>query len=152
MSPPSPWNYDAQILLGSLASFAFEPLKDWLDTAVRYSPLAFRVWRAITKLVKLRGDGGHAEELMEWVQQLIGDSAELRARSLYPGRSLDLELALVVPAGWSPPGNDWVGDALRTRARDKNATIRERGTAAMGLWQRALEQDRSLSGAEDELR
>jgi len=152
VSPPSPWNYDAQILLGSLASFAFEPLKDWLDTAVRYSPLAFRVWRAITKLVKLRGDGGHAEELMEWVQQLIGDSADLRARSLYPGRSLDLELALVVPAGWSPPGNDWVGDALRTRARDKDATIRERGTAAMGLWQRALEQDRSLSGAEDDLR
>jgi len=151
-SPPTSRNYDAQIMLGSLASYASEPMREWLDAAVRYSPLAFRVWRAITKLVKLGGNGEHAEELTDWVQQLISDSAELRARSLYPGRSLDLELALVVPAAWSPPGNDWVGDALRARAWDKNATIRERGTAAMGLWQRALEQDRSLKETAEELR
>jgi hypothetical protein len=152
VSPPTSRNYDAQIMLGGLASYAFEPMKDWLDTAVRYSPLAFRVWRAITKLVKLRGNGEHAGELTQWVQQLIGDSSELRARSLYPGRSLDLELALVVPAAWSPPHNDWVGDALRARAWDKNATIRERGTAAMGLWQRAMAQERGLTAMAQELR
>ncbi len=152
VSPPTPRNYDAQIMLGSLASYAFEPMREWLDTAVRYWPLAFRVWPAITKLVKLRGNGDHADELREWVQQLINDSSDLRKRSLYPGRSLDLELALVVPAAWSPPSNDWVGRALLTRAQDKDATIRERGTAAMGLWQRVIGQERNVKDAEAELR
>jgi hypothetical protein len=152
VAPPTSRNYDAQIMLGSLASYAFEPMKDWLDTAVRYLPLAFRVWRAITKLVKLRSNGDHTDELREWVQGLVSDSGELRGQSLYPGRSLDLELALAVPASWSPASNDWAGDALRARARDNEATIRERGTAAMGLWQRALEQNRGVRAAELDLR
>lgn len=142
-SPPTSRNYDAQIMLGSLASYAFEPMRDWLDIAVRYFPLAFRVWRSISKLLALsRNGGGHAALLQDWLQQLVGDSAQLRAASLYPGRSLDLELALAIPADWSPPDNDWAGQALLARARDNEATIRERGTAAMGLWQRAIEQER----------
>jgi hypothetical protein len=152
VSPPAPRNYDAQILLGSLACYAFEPTRDWLDSAVRYWPLAFRVWRAITKLVKLSDSRGRTGDLREWVQQLVSDSGELRASSLYPGAGLDLELALAVPADWSPPGNDWVADALLARARDANATIRERGTAAMALWQRALEQDRRKEETKRELR
>jgi hypothetical protein len=152
VAPPTSMNYDAQIMLGNLASYAFEPMRDWLESGVRHSPMAFRVWRAITKLVKLRGDGAHAEELRGWVYRLMRDSGELRKRSIYAGRSLDLELALVVPAAWSPSGEDWVGEALLERARDKEATIRERGTAAMGLWQRALEQDRSPKTIEQDLR
>lgn len=150
-SPPTLRNYDAQIILGSLASYAFDQMREWLDTAVRYFPLAFQAWRSITKLVRLSGNGAAADELQEWLQQLIGDSAQLRMDSLYPGRGLDLELALSVPWGWSPPGNDWVGDALRARALDGAATIRERGTAVMGLWERALAQG-TVAEAEPELR
>lgn len=146
-SPPTSRNYDAQIMLGSLASYAFEPMREWLDTAVRYFPLAFRVWRSITKLLALSRNGGHTASLQDWLQELVDDSAQLREASLYPGRSLDLELALAIPAAWSPAGNDWAGQALLARARNNEATIRERGTAAMGLWQRAVEQDR---GAEVE--
>ena len=152
VAPPTPGNYDAQILLGNLASYAFDSMRDWLESAVRRSPMAFRVWPAITKLVKLRGDGAHADELRDWVYELLRDSAELRKRSLYAGRSLDLELALVVPPSWSPAGDDWVGDVLLARAWEKEATIRERGTAAMGLWQRALEHDRDLKDTADNLR
>jgi hypothetical protein len=138
VAPPTSRNYDAQILLGMLASYAFEPMKELLESQLRYSPMSFRVWRAITKLVKLREGDQQAKTLKAWVRQLVGDAEELRTRSLYAGRSLDLELAITVPASWSPADDDWVGDALRARAQDKEATIRERGTAAMGLWQRAL--------------
>ena len=31
--------------------------EDRLDSQLRYSPMAFRVWRAITKLVRLSEDG-----------------------------------------------------------------------------------------------
>jgi hypothetical protein len=142
VGPPTSRNYDAQIMLGSLASYAFEPMRDSLDSALRVSPLGFRVWRAITKLVRLSGHGEHADALRVWIRRLIRDSEELRKHSIYAGRSLDLELAIVVPAAWSPPEEDWVGNALRTRALNKQATIRERGTAAMGLWQRAIGEDR----------
>jgi hypothetical protein len=152
VSPPTARSYDAQMMLGSLASYAFEPMQDWLETAVRYSPMAFRVWRAITKLVRLRSSGDRTDELREWVQRLVSDSGALRPWSLDPGQSLDLELALAVPAAWSPASNDWAGDALRSRARDSRATIRERGTAAMGLWQRALEQNRGVRATEQDLR
>ena len=138
VAPPTSRNYDAQILLGVLASYAFEPMMDRLDSKLRHSPMSFRVWRAITKLVKLSGDGEHADALKGWVRQLITDSETLRTNSLYAGRSLDLELAITVPAAWSPASDDWVGEALLTRARNNEATIRERGTAAMGLWQRAI--------------
>jgi hypothetical protein len=154
-APPTARNYDAQMMLGSLASYAFELMKDQLELQLRYSPLAFRVWRAITKLVRLRGDGEHAE-LRAWVRQLIRNSGELRQYSIYPGRSLDLELAITVPAAWSPPGgdDDWVGDALSARAWDPEATIRERGTAAMGLWQRALAESEggTVQKTEEDLR
>jgi hypothetical protein len=54
VSPLTSRNYDLQILLGSLPSYAFEPMPDWLDTAVRYSLWGVRAWLAITQLVLLR--------------------------------------------------------------------------------------------------
>ena len=138
VAPPTSRNYDAQILLGMLASYAFEPMRELLESQLRYSPMSFRVWRAITKLVGLREGDQQAKALRVWVRRLLRDAEELRIHSLYAGRSLDLELAITVPAAWSPPEDDWAGEALRVRARDSEATIRERGTAAMGLWQRAL--------------
>lgn len=138
VAPPATTNHDAQILLGSLASYAFEQMREHLDYQLRYSPLGFRVWRAITKLVMLTTRREHAPALQAWVRGLVRDSENLRRHSVYAGRSLDLELAISIPADWSPPGDDWVHDALLTRARNKEATIRERGTAAMGLWQRAV--------------
>jgi len=150
--PPTPRNADAQVIIGGLASYAFDQLRDQLELAVRYSPLAFRVWRSISKLVILSRNGEHTAELRAWVRQLVSASGELRKRSIYAGRSLDLELALDVPASWSPPGDDWAGAALRARAWDNEATIRERGTAAMGMWQRALADDREVGSTEAELR
>jgi len=146
VAPPTSRNYDAQILLGMLASYAFEPMMDRLDAQLRHSPMSFRVWRAITKLVKLSEGGEHDDALQAWIRQLVTDAEDLRQSSLYAGRSLDLELAITVPATWSPPGgdDDWVGQALLARARNPDATIRERGTAAMGLWQRALGEDRAV--------
>jgi hypothetical protein len=152
VSPPSTGSYDAQILLGMLASYAFDPLRDLLNSQLRRSPMAFRVWRAVTKLVKLSEDGDHAGALKVWVRQLMRDAEGLRKDSLYAGRSLDLELAITVPAAWSPHRNDWVGDALLTRARNPEATIRERGTAAMGLWQRVLRDGHPLKNTREDLR
>jgi hypothetical protein len=63
----------------------------------------------------------------------------LRAKSAYPGRSLDLELAVAVPPDWTSAQDDPVGAALRARANNASATVRERGAAALGLWQRAME-------------
>ena len=140
--PPASRNYDAQTLLGMLASYAFEQMKDCLESKVRFSPLGFRVWRAIAKLVKLNEAGANTGALRVWVERLIADSGQLRKDSLHAGSHYDLELALTIPAAWSPPSHDWVGDALRARARDVDATVRERGTAAMGLWQRAISEDR----------
>lgn len=146
--PPTPRNIDAQVMLGSLASYDLQKMQDILEHELRYSPLGFRIWRAITKLVKLSPtQGEHAEALRSWVRRLMDSSEELRKSSLYAGRSLDLELAITVPAEWSRPKDDWVSDALLTRARNKEATIRERGTAAMGLWQRAIGDDRDLDQA-----
>ena len=119
VAPPTSRNYDAQILLGMLASYAFEPMRDRLESQLRYSPMAFRVWRAITKLVRLSEGGEHAEALRVWVRRLMRDAEELRKHSLYAGSSLDLELAITVPAAWSPPEDDWVGEALRARAREQ---------------------------------
>jgi hypothetical protein len=153
VAPPTSRNSDAAIMLGMLASYAFEPMRDHLESQLRHSPMSFRVWRAITKLVELSESGEHAEALRVWVRRLIRDAEELRTRSLYASRSLDLELAITVPAAWSPPGDDWVGAALRARARNNDATLWERGTAAMGLWQRALGEDRpGLGKTEKDLR
>jgi hypothetical protein len=154
VGPPAPKNIDAQVMLGILASYAFGPMKQLLERELRSSPLGFRVWRAITKLVKLSpAQGEHANALRSWVRQLILDSEGLRETSLYAGRSLDLELAITVPAAWSPPEQDWVGNALLTRARNAEATLRERGTAAMGLWERAIREERpDLAKTEADLR
>ena len=142
--PPTQRNVDAQVMLGSLASHAFDVIEQRLDYELRFLPLGFRVWPVITRLVKLYPpDGEYADALRSWVRRLIRDSGELRKTSLYAGRSLDLELAINVPVEWSPPGDDWAGAALLDRARDKEATLRERGTAAMGLWQRAVREQRS---------
>ena len=134
VAPLTSRNYDAQILLGMLASYAFEPMMDRLDSQLRHSPMSFRVWRAITKLVKFSEGGEHDDTLRGWMRQLITDAEDLRQYSLYAGRSLDLELAITVPTAWSPPGDDddWAGKALLLRARNPEATIRERGTAAWG--------------------
>jgi hypothetical protein len=143
VAPPTPRNIDAQVMLGSLASYAFEPMRGRLEHELRTAPLGFRVWRAITKLVKLSQETGrHAEALKSWVRRLLRDAEELRRYSLYPGRSLDLELAIVVPGKWSEPDDDWVGTVLLKRARNANATVRERATAAMGLWERAIREHR----------
>jgi hypothetical protein len=154
VGPPTSRNVDAQVLLGSLASYAFEPMKQRLEHELRFNPLGFRVWPAITKLVKLSPpDGEYTAALRSWVKQLIRDSEDLRKTSLYAGRSLDLELAIVIPGAWSPPGADWAGTALLTRARNGEATLRERGTAALGLWQRAVREQRpDIAGTEADLR
>jgi hypothetical protein len=139
-SPPTARNYDAQVLLGLLASYSFDSMKVLLERELKYSPLGYRVWRAITKLVTLSRLHGHrAEALRVWVRELLEASDELRDRSMYAGRALDMELAIAVSAEWSPPGEgDWVSRLLLRRARNKDVTIRERGAAAMGLWERAV--------------
>ena len=142
VAPPTSRNYDAQMMLGSLACYAFDLTRERLEYALRYSPMGFRVWRAITKLAKLSTANRHTEELKSWVRHLLDNSEELRQRSLYAGASLDLELAISVPPDWLTPEDDWVGEALLKRARNSDATIRERGTAVMGLWQRTISESR----------
>ena len=131
VAPPTSRNYDAQILLGMLASYAFEPMRDRLDSQLRYSPMGFRVWRAITKLVMLSEGGEHTDALKAWVRQLIRDSEELRKHSLYAGSSLDLELAITVPAAWSPPG---MTGSARPCSPEHGTTRPPSGNAARRPW------------------
>jgi hypothetical protein len=140
-APPTPRSVEALIMLGTLCAYAFEPIRDALDEALNH-PLGFRVWRVITTLVMLSRRAQHTQALRNWVRPLLEDAERLRESSLYQGRSLDLELAIRVPPDWSPPEDDWAGAALLARANNPMATIRERGTAAMGLWQRAKEDPR----------
>jgi hypothetical protein len=143
VAPPTPRNIDAQVMLGSLASYAFEPMQERLEHELRTAPLGFQVWRAITTLVKLSPETGHhADALKAWIRRLLRDAEQLRYYSLHPGRSLDIELAISVPGTWSGPEDDWVVDVLLNRARNRGATVRERGTAAMGLWERAFREER----------
>src|SRR5205823_5256887 len=100
------------ILLGMLASYALDRHVKWLlDSELRASPLGFRVWRAITKLVLLNARSAHTDAPKAWVRRLIGDSEDLRKSSLSPGRSLDLELAIEqqIPVcnDWPDGGNTW---------------------------------------------
>lgn len=142
-APPTARNYDAQVLLGLLASYSFDSMKELLERELKYSPLGYRVWRGITKLVTLSDlRGSRADTLRVWVAELLEGSEELRDRSMYAGRALDMELAVAVPAAWSPPGEgDWVSRLLLRRAENENATLRERGAAVMGLWERAVRID-----------
>ncbi|WP_331771784.1 hypothetical protein OG948_50295 (plasmid) [Embleya sp. NBC_00888] len=139
-APPTPRNIDALVLLGSLTKYAYDPdLGDLIGGGLRTSPLGFRHWRVLTQLVHLCQDNlGSTSHLKGWVIRLLKDAEELRRRSVCPGRSLDLELAVAIPEPWSPPEDDWVRDLLLTRATDPRSTTRERGTAALGLWQRTL--------------
>jgi hypothetical protein len=152
VAPPTSRSYDAQILLGMLASYAFDLMRDRLEAGLMHLPLAYRVWRAITRLVTLGEQGERADELRAWVRRLLRDAGELRKSSIDAGRSFDLELAIIVPAAWTPPGDDWCGEVLLDRAWNPAASIRERGTAVMGLWQRALSQDRNVNETKAELR
>jgi transcriptional regulator with XRE-family HTH domain len=148
---PATHSIDALILLGALARHrpAFEGqgghgIRDTLREALTGSPLGFRAWRVITSIVHAAANtrDTHTQEadsyLRGWVQgRLEQDSPRLRDTSLYPARSLDLELAIAIPAEWTKD-RDWATDILVTRAVDPKATLRERGTAAMGIWERAL--------------
>ena len=137
-APPTPRSVEALIMLGTLGSHAFSIMQPSLEYALR-RPLGFRVWRALTQLIVLNKPGNrYSPDLASWVEGLLSDAEALRDKSLYPGRSLDLELAISIPSDWSPASNDWAGNALRTRAANRSATVRERGTAAQGLWQRAM--------------
>ncbi|MEU8121380.1 hypothetical protein AB0C21_21950 [Spirillospora sp. NPDC049024] len=138
-APPTPRNIDALVLLGSLAGFAFDEMEDVLERELHEMPLGFRVWRTITKLVKISKDSPIADELSVWVAQMLEDAEELRERSVYPGRSLDLEMIISLPAPWTVPNAATIQRLLLTRARNTRATVRERGTATLGLWERTLD-------------
>ncbi|HTU08902.1 MAG TPA: hypothetical protein VMG13_25365 [Trebonia sp.] len=137
-APPTPRSVEALIMLGTLGSHAFDIMRPALVDALGH-PLGFRMWRALTQLVALNRPGNrYAPDLRSWVEGQLGEAEARRDKSLYPGRSLDLELAISIPSDWSPASNDWAGNALRARAANRSATVRERGTAALGLWQRAM--------------
>jgi hypothetical protein len=149
--PPTPRHYEAQALLGSLAKFAFNIVLDQLQASIQHSPLGFRSWRSLTKLVMIarndvqEGNEDLAHSLKEPMRRLVEGATKLRDRSINPGRSLDLEMFIAVPWDWA--GEDRTGDkishVLYERAIDNHATLRERGTAAMGLWQRAFDNHRA---------
>ena len=128
-APPTARTTTRRYCSGLLASYSFDSMKELLDRELRYSPLGYRVWRAITKLVTLSGlPGTRADKLRVWVSELLEDSEQLRDRgSMYAGRALDMELAVAVPEAWSPPGDDdWVSPLLLRRA--ENARTRRSGT------------------------
>lgn len=140
-APPGTRNIEAQILLGGLAGYAFEIVMERLTYSLEHTPLGFRVWRALTKVLMVsqtRRDAGFTSQLNPKLKTLLGKAQRLRQESIYPGRSLDLELAIAVPLGGL--GQGFITDLLLTRANDADATLRERGTAAMGIWQRAVSQ------------
>ncbi|MEU3411299.1 hypothetical protein ABZ760_08505 [Streptomyces sp. NPDC006658] len=153
-SPPTPRNTDALALVGGLAKYSFEPAKERLHHALQTLPLGFRMWRTVTALVQLsKTNPDLVNRVKPWVRGLLNEADRLRLVNVYPGRSLELELAIAIPPDWSPPGDeDWVHQLLLARARNPTATVRERGTAAHGLWQRALAYDPDNTGkCKDEL-
>jgi hypothetical protein len=138
-APPTGRSVEALIMLGTLGSYAFDIIKPVLEDALKH-PLGFRLWRAITKLVQLSKPGNrYRPSLQPWVLGQLRRADMLRTKSAYPGRSLDLELAVAVPPDWTSAQDDPIGAALRARANNPSATVRERGAAALGLWQRAME-------------
>jgi len=154
VAPPTARSGEALLLLGSLAHYAFDVVAMKLAEELR-GPLGFRVWRAVTKVVRLRDTSSRrrhlpTRNLRDWVRLQLADAESLRGQSLYPARSLDLELALSVPPDWSPPDDDWAGRLLLERAKNCHATVRERGTAALGLWERAVRHGR-VESVRDEL-
>jgi hypothetical protein len=149
-SPPTPRNVDALLLLGSLARYAFDVVRPGIEKVLTQEPLGFRVWRAITSIVVLTEEGQPSHsDLSDWVRIQLERANEMRKTSLFPGRSLDLEAAIAIPLSWSPPGHDWVAEVLKKRAENKQAVVRERGTAAHGLWERSIQHN---SPSRDEVR
>jgi hypothetical protein len=141
VGPPTPHSIEALIVLGGIARhrIAFEDMKDTLEKTLTGSPLGFRVWRVITSIVQAAKTGElPTKHLSGWVELRLRDSESLRTKSLYPARSLDLELAIAVPAEWVKGTGDWAASVLKDRAKDRKASIRERATAAMGVWERAF--------------
>ena len=146
-APPTRRNVEALILLGTLAGYTFAQMQGVLRDELA-SPLGFRVWRAVTKSVLLAPKNNGAtpaadvQHLENFVFDQLQKAEQLREISLYPGRSLDLELAIIVPRSWSEKNEiNWVRKVLLDRATNEHATLRERGTAAFGLWQRAVTGD-----------
>ncbi|MCA1702697.1 MAG: hypothetical protein LC808_05275 [Actinobacteria bacterium] len=149
-APPTPRHVDALILLGSIAGTgtAFEEVERNLEKNLRENPLGFRIWRAVTAIVRTHNEPHRRphtppEAVQPWVREQVEAADERRDQSLYPARSLDLELFIATPLQWSVPsgGDDWIDAALRRRAQNETATVRERGTASHGLWRRALRCD-----------
>jgi hypothetical protein len=137
-APPTSRSVEALIMLGTLGNYAFDIMAPILKVSLNH-PLGFRIWRVITKIVQLsKPKSPYRLSLQSWVRQLLKQAEVLRSRSIYTGRSLDLELAINIPSDWVSADDDWVGNALRARAENGSATVRERGMAALGLWQRAL--------------
>jgi hypothetical protein len=140
-SPPTPRNVEALILLGGLSGKAFSHVKDSLSEALHQNPFGFRVWRAVTTVLVANQDTPQPQMYADWVRIQLEDAEELRKQSLFPARSLDLEAALAIPPGWVPSEQDWVHEVLTSRIENHDATVRERGTAALGLWERALKPE-----------
>jgi hypothetical protein len=90
-APPTPRSVEALIMLGTLGGYATEIVKNKLEYALT-RPLGFRVWRVITALVMLSRRTSNTPSLRRWVMTQLKAAEELRDKSLYPGRSLDLEL------------------------------------------------------------
>jgi hypothetical protein len=151
-APPTPRNIEAQIVAGSLSKYAFGITFGKLEDSLRHTPLGFRVWRTLTKMLLLgqaddaRGDKRLSESLRPKVARLLSEAGSLRKESIYPGRSLELELAISVPTNWLRPTTS-VTTMLRERATNSDATLRERGTAAHALWQRAVSSQRTKDAA-----
>ncbi|MFI5931836.1 hypothetical protein [Actinoplanes sp. NPDC051494] len=156
---PAPHSIDALIVLGALARHpqAFEGVRgqhgtrDILRDVLADSPLGFRIWRAITSVVQAAANAGDPltkdDPLPQWVQsRLVNDGDSLREKSLYPARSLDLELAIAIPSAWTID-RDWPTEILERRAADRSAHLRERGTAAMGIWERAVSHPDGIGSA-----
>jgi hypothetical protein len=136
-APPTPRSVEALIVLGALGGYALDIVKGSLDHAIS-QPLGFRIWRVVTTLVMLNKKSNRVPGLRSWIERLLAEAESLRGRTIYPARSLDLELAISVPPGWCPPERDWADGALTARATNPDASMGERGTAITGLWQRAL--------------
>ncbi len=141
--PPTPRHYEAHALLGGLAKYAFSIVLNRLIASIRSQPLGFRSWRPLTRLMMMARDGTDRplfHELQNFIPALVtAANGELRERSINPGRSLDLEVLIAIPWGFvagSDDDDDRVSLVLLERAQNLDATLRERGTAAMGYWYR----------------
>jgi hypothetical protein len=91
IGPPTPRGVEAQVMLGNLAKYAFGLTFEKLEDVLRYNPLGFRIWRALTKLVLLskddreRGDSYLANQVEEPITKLLSEAQDLRTNSIYPG-------------------------------------------------------------------